>query len=175
MDVSAVASQLVGALGNNPDLISQFAQHPYSTTASVTGSDENISQKDMSRILTQVAAQSTGQKLGTNDTKDLASALLGQAGGSVHSLASALFGGAGAGGAAQPAANANAAAAAGGFDLSSILGALTGAGAGNGSANTGASSNAPSMAQIAAQSIAGGIAARGLAALITGALGTNKK
>ena len=174
MDVSAVASQLVGALGNNPDLISQFAQHPYSTTASVTGSDENISQKDMSRILTQVAAQSTGQKLGTNDTKDLASALLGQTGGSVHALASALFGGAGDGGAAQPASNANAAAA-GGFDLSSILGALTGAGAGNGSANTGASSNAPSMAQIAAQSIAGGIAARGLAALITGALGTNKK
>ena len=60
MDVQSAASQLVKALGSNPDMLSQFAQHPYSTTAKVTGTDETISQKDMSRIITQVAAQASG-------------------------------------------------------------------------------------------------------------------
>lgn len=151
MDVQSAASQLIKALGSNPDLISQFAQHPYSTTAQVTGSDETISQKDMSRIITQVASQASGQKLDTAGTKDLASALMGQSGGSVHALASSLFGGA------------QAAGGSGGIDLSGILGAL-----GGGSAS--GSSAAPSMAEIAAKSIAGGLAARGMAALITGAM-----
>ena len=156
MDVQAAASQLIKALGSNPDMLSQFAEHPYSTTAKVTGTNENISQKDMSRILTQVAAQASGQQLGTSDTKNLASALMGQNGGSVHQLAGALFGGA-----------AQQAGPGGGFDLSSVLGAL-----GGGQASA---SGAPSMAEIAAKSIAGGLAARGMAALITGAMGAAKK
>lgn len=159
MDIQSVASQLVSALGANPDLVSQFAEHPYSTTASVTGSDENISQKDMSRIITQVAAQASGQELDTAGTKDLASALLGQSGGSVHSLASSLFGGGQQGGS-------------GGLDLGGILGSLTGGGSAGGDGNASAG---PSMAEIAAKSIAGAAAARGLAALITGAMGTAKK
>lgn len=154
MDIQSAAAKLVSALAGNPELVSQFAQHPYSTTASVTGTDETISQKDMSRIITQVAAQASGQQLGTSDTKDLASALMGQSGGSVHALANALFGGAATG--SQTTGNA-----AGGIDLSSVLGAL-----GGGSSNTGSSAG-PSMAEIAAKSIAGGLAARGLAALIT--------
>ena len=158
MDIQSVASQLVSALGANPDLVSQFAEHPYSTTASVTGSDENISQKDMSRIITQVAAQASGQDLDTAGTKDLASALLGQSGGSVHSLASSLFGGGQQGGS-------------GGLDLGGILGSLTGGSAGG----DGQASAGPSMAEIAAKSIAGAAAARGLAALITGAMATAKK
>jgi len=196
VDITSAASQLMGALGNNPDLLSQFAAHPYSTTAQVTGTNETISQKDMSRIIAQLAGQATGQNLGTNDTKDLAAALLGQSGGSVHNLASMLFGGAtspaaapqattaastsakptsgkkkrttsstSAQAAAAPAA-APAAANAGGFDLTSLLGSLSG-----GSSNSGA----PSMAEIVARSIAGGVAARGMASLITSALGANKK
>lgn len=159
MDIQSAATQLISALGSNPDLVSQFAQHPYSTTASVTGTDETISQKDMSRIITQVAAQASGQQLDKSGTKDLASALLSQNGGSVHSLANALFGGG-----AQASSGGT-----GGFDLSGVLGAL-----GSGSSSSG-SSTGPSMAEIAAKSIAGGLAARGLAALLTGALGTNKK
>ena len=155
MDVQSAAAQLVSALGSNPDLLSQFAQHPYSTTAQVTGTDETISKKDMSRILTQVASQASGQQLDAGGTKDLTSALLGQTGGSVHGLASALFGSA-----------AQQAGPGGGFDLGNVLGAL-----GGGSSS---SSGAPSMAEIAAKSIAGGLAARGMAALITGALGAKK-
>lgn len=134
MDVQSAAAQLVSYLGSNPDKISQFAQHPYSTTAKVTGTDETISKKDMSRILTQVAAQSNGQALDAGDTKNLASALMGQSGGSVHSLANALFGGA---------------------------------------AST-TPSGAPSTAEILAKTAAGAVAARGMAALLTSAMGTNK-
>ena len=158
MDIQSAAAQLVNALGNNPALVSQFAQHPYSTTAKVTGTDEHISQKDMSRIVTQVAAQASGQQLGTSDTKSLASALMGQSGGSVHQLANTLFGGS----AQQTGAGS------GGFDLSGVLGAL---GGGQGSQTSGG----PSMAEIAAKSIAGGLAARGMATLITGAMTAGKK
>ena len=94
----------------------------------------------MSQIMTQVAAQSTGQKLGTADIATAATNLLGQNGGSIHALAGSLFGGA---------ASASAAGA--------------------------KPSAAPSMADIIAKSVIGGVAARGMASLITGALGTNKK
>ena len=155
MDVTQVATQLMSALGSNPDLLSQFAEHPYSTTAEVTGSSDTISQKDMSRIVTQLAAQASGQELDTSGTKDLASALLGQSGGSVHTLVSSLFGSG-----TTATATSGATASTGGLDIAGILGSLGGS----------SSSAAPSMAEIAAKSIAGGVAARGMAALITSAI-----
>ena len=161
MDIQSAAAMLVNYLGSDPDKIAQFAQHPYSTTAKVTGTDERISQKDMSRILTQVAAQETGQNLGTDATKSLASTLMGQSGGSVHALANALFGGTAS--AAKPSASV------GGADIGSMLGALMG-----GSSASQSPSAGPSMAEIAAKSVAGGLAARGLAALITSAMNANK-
>lgn len=94
MDIQNVAQQLMGYLGDNPDLIGQFVQHPYSTTAAATGTDETISQTDMSQIVTQLAAQSAGQSVGSGDLAGVASTLLGQNGGSVHALTSALFSGA---------------------------------------------------------------------------------
>ena len=158
MDIQSAATTLINYLGKDPKRVESFAKHPYSTTAKATGSDETISQKDMSRIITQVAAQANGQKLGTNDNKNLASALMGQSGGSVHALASTLFGGA---------AQASGSSAAGGLDLGAILGSLSGSSSNNPAV--------PSMAEIAAKSIAGGLASRGLATLITTAMGTNKK
>lgn len=137
MDIQAAAQQLIGYLGSNPNLIAQFVEHPYSTTATATGSDERISKQDMSQIVTQVAAQTANQDLGAGDVSSVASALLGQSDGSVHALTSALFGG----GAKASASN--------------------------------ASANGPSMAQIAAKSALGGLAAQGLASLLTSALGTN--
>ncbi len=95
MDIQAAAGQLMGFLGDNPDLLGQFVKHPYSTTAQATGTDENISKGDMSQILTQVAAQSTGQDLPVGDIAGIASSLLGDNGGSIHQLAGSLFGGGG--------------------------------------------------------------------------------
>lgn len=169
MDFQSVATQLISALAANPELITQFSQHPYSTTAQLTGTDETISQKDMSRVLTQIAAQAAGQSLGTADTKSIASALLGQSGGSVHELASMLFGGQ-----TQQTASASSGAAAG-FDLNSLLGVLGGmatssAQTSNANAAQGTQATGPSMTEIAVKSIAGAVAARGLASLITGAM-----
>jgi hypothetical protein len=132
MDIQSMATQLIGFLGDNPNLISQFVQHPYSTTAQATGTQGTIGKDDMSQILTQVAAQATGQSFGANDVANMASSLLGQNGGSIHALAGSLFGG-----------------------MSSDDVAL--------------------MAEIAVNSAIGGIAARGMAQLLAGALGGNKK
>lgn len=169
MDISAIASQLVGVLGDNPDLISQFVQHPYSTTAEVAGIDERISKEDMSQIVTQVAAQSTDQSVNSTDTANIASALMGANGGSVHAMTSALFGGAPATSAddSPEAASGSAGAATNGIggmvDLGGIINTLFGGKAAQGQPD--------SMAQIAAKSLAGGAAARGVASLLTGALG----
>ena len=134
MDILKAATELLGTLQSNPDLISQFVNHPYSTTAEATGTTGRISKDDMSQILTEVAAQVSGQSLGQADVASAAQTLLGQNGGSVHALTQTLFGGAGQAQAGQ----------------------------------------GPSVADIAVQSIVGGVAARGLAALITGALGTSQ-
>lgn len=93
MDVMQVASQLLGFLGNNPQLIQQFIQHPYSTTAQATGSNEQLSREDMSQVVTAAAALSNNQQLPSSDIANIASALLGQNNNSVHSLTSMLFGG----------------------------------------------------------------------------------
>ena len=93
MDIQKTAKTLIKYLGQNPELIKRFIEHPYSTTATAVGSDARISKKDMSEVLTATAAMSNNQKLGMSDVANIASALLSQNGNSVHSLASMLFGG----------------------------------------------------------------------------------
>lgn len=93
MDITKVAKQLLSFLGQNPQLITQFIQHPYSTTAQATGSDAQISKVDMSQILTTAAALSNNQTLPASDVVNISSALLGQNNNSIHSMASMLFGG----------------------------------------------------------------------------------
>ena len=93
MDIQKTAKTLIKYLGQTPELIKRFIEHPYSTTATAVGSDARISKKDMSEVLTATAAMSNNQKLGMSDVANIASALLSQNGNSVHSLASMLFGG----------------------------------------------------------------------------------
>ena len=93
MDITKVAKQLLAFLGQNPQLITQFIEHPYSTTAQATGSDTLPSKIDMSQILTTAAALSNNQQLPQNDVANISSALLGQNNNSIHSMASMLFGG----------------------------------------------------------------------------------
>lgn len=93
MDIQQVATQLINFLGKNPELITQFIEHPYSTTAQATGSDAEISKTDMSQVVTAAAAMANNQPLPTSDVTNIASALLGQNNNSVHSLTSMLFGG----------------------------------------------------------------------------------
>lgn len=118
MDIQQVASQLVNYLGKNPQLITQFIEHPYSTTAKATGSNAEISKRDMSQIVTAAAALANGQQLGMGDVANIASALMGQNNNSVHSLTSMLFGG---GNTQQATATAQAQASGGSLDLGSLV------------------------------------------------------
>lgn len=93
MDIQSAAAQLINYLGDNPELIQQFIQHPYSTTAKATGTTDEISKKDMSEVVTAAAALANNQKLDMGDVANIASLLLGQNNNSVHSLTSMLFGG----------------------------------------------------------------------------------
>lgn len=92
MDIMNVAQQLISYLGKDPKLITQFIEHPYSTTAKAAGTKEQISKADMSQIITAAAALASGQPLGGSDVANIASALLGQNNNSVHSLAASLLG-----------------------------------------------------------------------------------
>lgn len=87
-----IASTLVQFLAKNPSLITQFLDHPYSTTQQATGADEQLSKTDMSEVVTAAAALSTGNNVDFSNLSNVASTLLSQNGGSVHSLTNMLFG-----------------------------------------------------------------------------------
>lgn len=87
-----IASTLIKFLASNPELITQFLSHPYSTTQQATGASQQLSQTDMSEVVTAAAAMSTGQNVDMSNLAGVASTLLAQNGGSVHALTNALFG-----------------------------------------------------------------------------------
>ena len=132
MDVQSVATQVINFLGQNPQLITQFIEHPYSTTAQATGSDVQISKEDMSQVVTEVAAISNNQQLGMNDIATIASALMGQNNNSVHSLSSSLLGSLLGGGQASGGLFSSAQAQPTSSLATSILGNLAGAALGSG-------------------------------------------
>ena len=96
MDMLGIAQQLMGATSQNPTLLGQFLDHPYSTTQQVTGASQQLDKTDMSQVLTALAAMTGGQQkpeqLDSNSIANLASQLLGQSNNSVHGLTNMLFG-----------------------------------------------------------------------------------
>ena len=102
MDILSIASQLFGAIQENPDLLGSFVEHPYSTTAQQNGITDTIPKSDMSQIITLLATMlgagnqgaAAPQTADLGAIADVASNLLGQNNGSAHELASALLGGA---------------------------------------------------------------------------------
>ena len=87
-----IATTLIKFLAQNPSLVTQFLSHPYSTTQQATGSQQQLSQTDMSEVVTAAAALSTGQNVDLSNLAGVASTLLSQNGGSVHTLTNSLFG-----------------------------------------------------------------------------------
>ena len=87
-----IASTLVQFLAQNPQLITQFLDHPYSTTQQATGASEQLSQTDMSEVVTAAAALSTGNNVDFSNLASVAATLLSQNNGSVHTLTNTLFG-----------------------------------------------------------------------------------
>ena len=96
-DIPQLAEQVVKYLGQHPELLSQFVDHPYSTVQQATKVEEKLDRTDMSQLLTAAAALATGQAQGASsfdagNLAQLAGNLLGQNDNSIHSLASSLFG-----------------------------------------------------------------------------------
>ena len=96
-DIPQLAEQVVKYLGQHPEMLSQFVDHPYSTVQEATDTSDKLDRTDMSQLLTAAATLATGQtssasSIDTGNLATLAGNLLGQNGNSIHSLASALFG-----------------------------------------------------------------------------------
>ena len=87
-----IASTLIQFLAKIPQLITQFLDHPYSTTQQATGSNTQLSQTDMSEVVTAAAAMSTGNNVDFSNLSSVAAQLLAQNGNSVHTLTNTLFG-----------------------------------------------------------------------------------
>ena len=129
-----IAQTLMSFLGSNPQMLTQFLDHPYSTVQEATGSEEKLSSTDMSQVVTAMASLASGNQADMSGLAGLASGLLTSNGGSVHQLVNALFGTSAQATAAQQASAANGAAAgidlgalmglAGGIDLSKVVGAV---------------------------------------------------
>lgn len=123
-DIPQLAEQVVKYLGQHPEMLTQFVDHPYSTVQEATKAEEKLDRTGMSQLLTAAAALATGQApsasaLDTGNLATLAGNLLGQNDNSIHTLASSLFGG---GSSQKPAAQAaQQAPQGGGLDLGSLV------------------------------------------------------
>lgn len=127
-DIPQLAEQVVKYLGQHPEMLTQFVDHPYSTVQEATKAEEKLDRTGMSQLLTAAAALATGQApnasaFDTGNLATLAGNLLGQNDNSIHTLASSLFGG---GSSQKPAAQAaqqapQQAPQGGGLDLGSLV------------------------------------------------------
>ena len=91
MNTQDIVQQLIGSVTSNPDLLSNLVEHPYSTIRETTGLQE-VSQDQVSQALTAFSALASGQQIDFGNLAGLASQLLGDCGGSAHSLAQSLLG-----------------------------------------------------------------------------------
>ncbi|MBE6479356.1 MAG: hypothetical protein E7Z98_02430 [Olsenella sp.] len=96
-DIPQLAEQVVKYLGQHPEMLSQFVDHPYSTVQEATKVEEKLDRVDMSQLLTAAASLATGQtqsasSFDSGNLAQLAGNLLGQSDNSIHTLASSLFG-----------------------------------------------------------------------------------
>ena len=96
-NIPQLAEQVVQYLAQNPQMLGNFVEHPYSTVQTATNSQDKLNRIDMSQLLTAAASLASGQTqsasaFNQSNLASLASNLLGQNDNSIHSLASSLFG-----------------------------------------------------------------------------------
>ena len=91
MDIQELVQTLVGSATENPDLLGNLMQHPYSTIGNLTNNN-NVSSEEASQAVTAVAALAGGQNIDFGNLSSVASQLLSDNGGSVHNLAASLLG-----------------------------------------------------------------------------------
>ena len=91
MDIQQLVQMLTGSVAENPDLLSSLMEHPYSTVGNLTD-NQNVSSEEASQAVTAMAALAGGQSVDFGNLASVASQLLADNGGSVHSLAGSLLG-----------------------------------------------------------------------------------
>lgn len=96
-DIPLLAEQVVKYLGQHPEMLQQFVDHPYTTVQQATKVEEKLDRTDMSQLLTLAAALAGGQtqsaqSVDPTSLATLAGNLLGQNDNSIHELAGSLFG-----------------------------------------------------------------------------------
>ena len=91
MDIQAIVQQLAGEATKNPDLLGSLLAHPYSTIGNATGND-NVSKEEASQVVAAMSSLAGGKAVDFGGLAAMASGLLSQNGGSVHSLANSLLG-----------------------------------------------------------------------------------
>ena len=87
----AILQQVLSSVTQNPSLLSNMVDHPYSTIGNITNNN-NVSKEEASQVVTALAQLAGGQSVNTNNIGSLANQLLGQNNNSVHGLSSSLLG-----------------------------------------------------------------------------------
>ena len=86
-----IVQQLVSSVVSNPDLMSNLAEHPYSTISEVSGKEE-VSRDEVSQALAAFSALAGGQQIDFGNLASIASSMLAENGGSAHAIAQTLLG-----------------------------------------------------------------------------------
>lgn len=100
MATQDIVQQLLGVVAQNPSILTNLMEHPYSTVKEVTGQEE-VSREQAAEVVTATTALASGQAIDFNNISQMASQLLGNNDNSVHTLANSLLGNALAGGEQQ--------------------------------------------------------------------------
>ena len=91
MDIQELVKMLANSTAENPNLLSNLMQHPYSTVGKLTDNN-SVSSEEASQAVTAMAALAGGQNIDFGNLAAVASQLLADNGGSVHNLAASLLG-----------------------------------------------------------------------------------
>lgn len=86
-----IVQQLINSVVSDPDLFSTLVQHPYSAVRTATGAEE-VSKEEASQAVAAVSLLGSGKTVDFGNLAEIASTLLAQSDGSVHTMASALLG-----------------------------------------------------------------------------------
>ena len=92
MAIQDIVQQVIKAVTADPNVLSDFVAHPYSTISKLTGI-ETVTKEQAAEAVTATSALASGQSVDFSTLASVAAKLLSKSDNSVHSLATSLFGG----------------------------------------------------------------------------------
>lgn len=85
-----IVQQLINSVVSDPKLFENLVSHPYSTVREATGAKE-VTKEEASEAVAALSILGNGKQLDFGSLADIASKLLAESGGSVHTMADALL------------------------------------------------------------------------------------